>query len=46
MHVLLILLLLCLAFPILARLLGAALKVIFWLVVVGLVVELAGAFIH
>lgn len=46
MHILLILILLCLAFPIFARLLGAALRVMFRLVLVGLIVELVEVFVH
>jgi hypothetical protein len=46
MHLLLILLLLCLIFPALGRLLGGCLSVVMWLIAVIVVIALFGAISH
>jgi hypothetical protein len=46
MHFLLIIVILMLAFPIFARVVGSILSIAFWLVVVVIVVAMVGAFSH
>lgn len=46
MHLLLILILLCLVFPVFARFLGWMLSAVFWLIVVVVVLGLIGALSH
>ena len=46
MHMLLILVLLCLVFPVFARLLGWMLSAVFWLILVVVVLGLIGALSH
>jgi hypothetical protein len=46
MHLLLIVLLLCLVFPVLARLVGWVLSTVFWLIVVVVLLGLFGVLVH
>jgi len=46
MHILLILILLCLVFPVFARLLGWMLSAVFWLIAALVVLGLIGALSH
>ena len=46
MHLLLIILLLCLVFPVLARLVGWVLSAVFWLIVVVGLLGLFGVLVH
>jgi hypothetical protein len=46
MHLLLIILLLCLAFPVLARLAGWVLSTAFWLIVAAVLLGLFGVLVH
>jgi hypothetical protein len=46
MHLLLVILLLCLVFPVLARLVGWVLSTVFWLIVVVTLLGLFGILVH
>jgi hypothetical protein len=46
MHVLLIIVILMLAFPLFARAVGSFLSIMFWLIIAGIVVAMIGAFSH
>ena len=46
MHLLLVILLLCLVFPLLARFVGWVLSTVFWLIVVVVLLGLFGVLVH
>ena len=46
MHILLIIVILMLAFPVFARAVGSFLSIMFWLVIAALVLGMIGAFSH
>ena len=46
MHILIVLILLCVVFPVFARLVDWMLSVVFWLILVVVVLGLIGAFSH